>query len=70
MKSGVFGVQSGVAILGKNPDDPSSFLGSPSDRLFGSQRTLVSGDLRVPKGDPESGAKPTPKSAESNGMEI
>ena len=42
-------------LLIKNAVDLPSFLGSPTDWLFGSQRTLVPGDLRVPSGDPGSG---------------
>ena len=48
-------------LLDKNPDDLPNFLGSPADPLFGSQRALVSGDLRVPKGDPGSGPQTDPK---------
>ena len=44
-------------LLAKNPDDLLNFLGSPADPLFGSQRALVSGCLRVPKSDLGLGAQ-------------
>ena len=44
-------------VLAKNPDDLPNFLGSPADPLFGSQRALVPGCLRVPKSDLGLGAQ-------------